>query len=279
MSACVNCSTSSRLDGVSRPDTGVAVGLELGPHREALRPRLVAAAQLVEEAELILDVMAVLVRDHVGLHERRAADAEAGLQVVEEPEVDVDELVAWTVERADLRVGGAAPRIRLTREEDRVRVCVLAVAPLEHSVPELLHAVDDRDDAAVRPLVRVLPRLAVLVDVARRVIDPDPLIGERRELRREPGTTAAVRENGDEDVDDQPDEAEPAAADCDAAGAHAAATGIADLPCVEGSVAAKAHVRLSCLPRASANSVGRSVFASSRIARWYHRPRRGGGSV
>ena len=124
---------------------------------------------------------------------------------------------------------------------------VLAVAPLEHSVPELLHAVDDRDDAAVRPLVRVLPRLAVLIDVARRVVDPDPLVCERRELRREPGATAAVRENGDEDVDDQPDEAEPAAPDCDAAGAHAAAAGIADLSCVEGSVASKAHVRLSCL--------------------------------
>lgn len=78
-------------------------------------------------------------------------------------------------------------------------------------------------------------------------------------MRREPGATASVRENGDEDVDDQPDEAEPAAADCDAAGAHAAATGIADLPCVEGSVAAKAHVRVSCLPRAF-GKLGRALI-------------------
>jgi hypothetical protein len=54
-------------------------------------------------------VVAVLVCDHVRLHERRHVDTEARLQLVEEAEVDVDELVRRAVERTDLEVAKPQP--------------------------------------------------------------------------------------------------------------------------------------------------------------------------
>ena len=108
MSACVSCLDQPGLDRVGRPHACVAVGLELAAYRLALRS-LPVAADRVEHAELVLDVMAVLVRDHVRLRERRDPDAEPGLEVVEEAEVDVDELVGRAVERADLRAGEPQP--------------------------------------------------------------------------------------------------------------------------------------------------------------------------
>ena len=85
------------LHGVRRPHAGVAVRLELGPDGPALRA-LAVAADALEDAELVLHVVAVLVRDHVRLGERRLARAEARLELVEEAEVDIDELVGRTVE-------------------------------------------------------------------------------------------------------------------------------------------------------------------------------------
>jgi hypothetical protein len=55
---------------VRGPDARVAVGLELGAHGAALRP-LGVVSDPVEHAEHVLDVVAVLVGDHVGLDERR----------------------------------------------------------------------------------------------------------------------------------------------------------------------------------------------------------------
>jgi hypothetical protein len=83
MSACVSSADQTRLDGVGCPDARVAVRLELGPDRTALGA-LGVAADALEDAELVLYVVAVLVRDHVGLGERPAACAEARLQLVEE---------------------------------------------------------------------------------------------------------------------------------------------------------------------------------------------------
>ena len=89
MSACVSSSIRPVSTALRRPDARVAVGLELAAHGLALRP-LPVAADVVEHAELVLHVVAVLVRDHVRLRERPAAGAEARLQLVEEAEVDVD---------------------------------------------------------------------------------------------------------------------------------------------------------------------------------------------
>ena len=151
------------LDRVRGPDARVAVRLELRADGAALRP-LRVVSDPVEHAEHVLHVVAVLVRDHVGLDERRVLRAEL-LQLVEEAEVDVDELVRWAVERADLGAGGAAARVDLVGEEDGVDVLVLLPAPREDLVPELLDAVHDGDDAAVLALVRVLARLALLRDL------------------------------------------------------------------------------------------------------------------
>ena len=83
----------ARLDGVSSPDARVAVGLQLGADAAAFGP-LRVVADAVEHAELVLDVVAVLVGDDVGLDEGRVLGAELGLELVEEAEVDVDALVA-----------------------------------------------------------------------------------------------------------------------------------------------------------------------------------------
>ena len=56
-------------------------------------------------------MVAVLVREHVGLRKRPALGAEPRLQLVEEAEIDVDLLVGRAVERADLRARVAAPRL------------------------------------------------------------------------------------------------------------------------------------------------------------------------
>ena len=94
------------LDRVRGPDAGVAVGLQLQPHRAGRLP-LAVSAHLLIGAQQVLDVVPVLVGDHVRLGERAAARAEAGAQVVVERQVDVDLLVGRAVERAD---GGASRR-------------------------------------------------------------------------------------------------------------------------------------------------------------------------
>src|SRR4051812_11034943 len=65
-----------RVDGVRGPHAGVAVGLELEPHGARLLALAVVAHALVGSEE-VLDVMAVLVGDHVGLGERAPLRAEA----------------------------------------------------------------------------------------------------------------------------------------------------------------------------------------------------------
>jgi len=125
----------------------------------------------------------------------------------------------------NLRVGRPARGVHLAAEEDGVDELVLPVAALEDAVPELLHAVDDRHDAAILPLVRILSRLARLIDVARRIAPADLLVVEWTELT-EPAT---VGEQRDHQVDDETDQCEPAATDGDPARADAATTGVRDL--------------------------------------------------
>src|SRR3954451_10345462 len=163
-------------------------------------------------------MVAVFVGDHVGLGEGRIVDAEARGELVEEAEVDVDELVVRAVERAHLRAREAAARLHLVAEEDGVHVPVLPAAPLEDAGPELLDAVDDADDAAVLSFVRVSARPAGRRDLCRRVTPADLLIVEWRQLAQ----TAAVRKQGEQQVDDQRGAAQTAAAESEAAATHAA---------------------------------------------------------
>ena len=56
-------------------------------------------------------MVAVFVREDVGLRERAARRAELRLQIIEEAEVDIDALVPGTVERPDVGGGRAAARL------------------------------------------------------------------------------------------------------------------------------------------------------------------------
>ena len=93
--------------GRAGPDAGEAVGLQLEANRElvgVVGVRLALLADLLLDAELLLDVVAELVGDHVRLREI-AGRLEALIELVEEAEVEVDLPVGRTVERA----GSAEP--------------------------------------------------------------------------------------------------------------------------------------------------------------------------
>ncbi len=121
------------------PHTGVAVGLQLQPHRAALRPLPVAADPL-HGAEQVLDVMAVLVADDVRLCERPALRAELRTQLLEEAEVEVDLLVTRAVERPDRGAGGTAAGLRTAAEQLRARRAVALPAAGEGVPPVGLDA-------------------------------------------------------------------------------------------------------------------------------------------
>jgi len=230
-----------RLHRVGRPDARVAIRLELGADGLALRP-LERAADPVQDAELVLHVVAVLVGDHIGLDERRVRGAEARGQLVEETKVDVHELVCRTVERPHVGARDPAPRLHLAREEDGVHVVILLAAPLEDAAPEALDAVHDADDAAVVALVRGLAALAFLLDVARYGTLSDLRVVERAEL---PETAVAARQQRDQQEHDETCDSETSAADCETAWAHRARTtpaDVGDLTRIELLPAAKAHV-------------------------------------
>ena len=85
------------------PDAGEAVGLQLEPHRElvrALRVLLLLPVHVVHHAEQVLDVVAELVRDHVGLREVARPPGNGVWSSRKKREVDVDVLVGRAVERA-----------------------------------------------------------------------------------------------------------------------------------------------------------------------------------
>src|SRR5581483_6357186 len=118
----------------------IAVRLQLGAHGAAGSPGLARAS--AEHAEQVLHVVAVFVRQHVGLSERATARAEARSQLVEEAEIDVDVLVERAVERPDLGAGRTTARVGRTAEEDGLRETVAAAAGGEFGPPVALHAVD-----------------------------------------------------------------------------------------------------------------------------------------
>ena len=92
---------SSLLSGIMSPHAGVAVGLQLETHRQrvrAARIRTLHLPHLPFGAGQRLHVVADLVREDVGLREV-ARRAEAALQLVEEPEIEIDLAIARTVER------------------------------------------------------------------------------------------------------------------------------------------------------------------------------------
>ena len=177
-------------------------------------------------------MVAVLVREHVGLRKRPALGAEPRLQLVEEAEIDVDLLVGRAVERADLRARVAAPRLHRVGVEDRLRGRVAA----HRGLPVGLDAVDVGDDPAVLPLVCVSACLAVLAECRRRA-GRDRLAVEAPE----PAGAATPREDHVEDEDHEADDPEPTAAGEHGPAHAAAATYVRDLRGVELGAASESH--------------------------------------
>src|SRR5436309_3421418 len=131
-------------------------GTRLSPRRCGAR------SGLREQTELVLHVMAVLVRDDVALRERAALRAETLLQFLKEADVEVDLLVVRTVEGTHRGLGETARALRVPGVDHRLRRQVRLAAARELATPMFLDAVDEADDAAVIALVRIRAGLAVL---------------------------------------------------------------------------------------------------------------------
>ena len=119
------------LLGMVRPDAGEAIGHQLDAHGELVAPRasptsLLALLHARQDAELVLHVVADLVRDHIGIGEV-AAGPEAALHLLEEREVDVDGLVERAVERPHGRLRARRSRSGSRREQHELGRLVLAV--------------------------------------------------------------------------------------------------------------------------------------------------------
>ena len=98
------------------PGAGVAVGLQLEPDGAAVGP-VSPGVTCAFGAEQVLHVVAVLVRDDVGVDEQPALRPELLLELVEEAEVDVDQLVGGAVEGPGAAGGG--PQLVCTEPEKK----------------------------------------------------------------------------------------------------------------------------------------------------------------
>ena len=131
------------VSGARRPDAGVAIGLKLHADLQriafGLRGALLRAADLIRNAADRLDMMADLVRDHIGLC-RVACGAEFLFEFAEEAGVEIDALVGGTIEGAHRRACGAATRIarRLFIEIER-RLAIAGDQTLPHRMRRSEH--------------------------------------------------------------------------------------------------------------------------------------------
>ena len=160
--------------------------------------------------------MPVLVRDHVRPREGPALRAEAGLQLLEEAEVDVDLVVARAVERSDRRRRAAARGADAAVEEVGARWLVGQAGAGEGVGPVPVEGVDDGHHLAVELRVglpagptggrrlRGVGRLAAaeLLEATR----------EREPTAAAPGATGAL---GEQEEEDEPDDAEATPAERD----------------------------------------------------------------
>lgn len=147
------------LGSMIRPDTGQAISLQLSEHRHALRTGGIVVG-LVEQAEQVLHVVAVFMGQHVGLGEGASLRSEAGLQFIEEREVQVNQLVAGTVERASGGRRITAGALGRAGIKDGLGIGVLVPAVGKFAGPVILDAVDVAYDAAVFPRIGIRAGLA-----------------------------------------------------------------------------------------------------------------------
>src|SRR4051794_31322202 len=99
--------------------------------------------KLIENSQLVLNVMADLVRDDVSLREI-ARRSEARFQLMEELKVDVNLLIFGAVERPRRRRSKPAPRLAPAREEHQHRLAVfLFELSAEHIIPHVFSVGED----------------------------------------------------------------------------------------------------------------------------------------
>ena len=152
-----------RWFGMMRPHAGEAIGLQLDPHLQAVGGRLAAGGalrrrHLRQHAEQVLHVMADLMRDHIGFRELAglaAAAVEAHLHVVEERGVEIDALVARTIERPHGGAGKAAAAVAFDAAvEHQARRPVAVTARLEDVAPDVLGIADNGGDKIAGAVAR-----------------------------------------------------------------------------------------------------------------------------
>ena len=229
---------------LARPHAGVAVGLQLDPDRAALRA-LSVAARPIQDTGQILDVVAVLVGEDVGLGERPASGPELRLELGEEAEIDVHPVIARAVERADRGGGRAAAGLHLAREEQGLG---RRIPRSELRRPVRLDAVDVGDDPAFLLVIGVGSRAARLGQLASRTAS-ERLVIEPADVAQ----TASAREwiDAQQQRDHHHDQPDSAPADRHRAAAQptsptaARSSAVVDLGGVEAGVFAKLHP--SCL--------------------------------
>ena len=138
----------ARLDPVlvlARPDSGVAIGLQLHAHLQpvgVLRVPLLGAGDLVGEAGQVLDMVPVFMRHDIQPREI-AARAQIALHQVVEAGVDIDAAIARAVERpGSRRRAAAAARVHAAAVEVQERLLELDVRPLELGLPGLVERLE-----------------------------------------------------------------------------------------------------------------------------------------
>ena len=159
------------------PDAGQTVGLQLEVDRESVgvdrRRSATLALDLGRDPEEVLDMMAHLVGDDVGLGEIPGG-AEATLELGEEREVEVDPAIRRTVEGTDRGGVEAARRCHGVGEQDERRLLVATSETRQGCAPGVLRVgEDDRDE--IGPFVARCPGLDRCGRLGRQL--------ERRRLR------------------------------------------------------------------------------------------------
>src|SRR5215470_15137881 len=134
------------LPRVVAPHPGETVRLELHAHGERVAARLGGAAALLRhlprDAELVLDVVAHLVGDHVGAREL-AGGTEAPGQILEERAIQVDFVVGGAVEGPHRGAAHATGGVDGTAEEHELRWVILAPPLPEDGAPGVLGIAED----------------------------------------------------------------------------------------------------------------------------------------
>ena len=127
--------------GVMAPDAGQAIRHQLDAHGEriglAARNLPLALLDLRQDAELVLDVMADLVSDDIGISEITAGP-HFRRHLLEEVGVQINPAIIGAIERAHRRLRAAAARARAASVEHETGLGIPLPLPVADELPRLL---------------------------------------------------------------------------------------------------------------------------------------------